>query len=484
MGCGSSKVDDLPLVTLCRERRGFIKAASDHRYALAAAHVSYFQSLKDIGDALRKFVDEEIVVAGADSSSFPGSPVLTLPSDEGKRRKPKPKANHKDKLHDGDEPKNSSSSASISNLNSPGDEEIEDSHLHLASGSDSDSELGSSPGHIRMEESVSPKEERETQFPPQNYYPGGWASPVPPEVYTFMHFAKKSETPMQSMVYEEPEAERYYSSSSYGNSGYSFPQYSSGGFYGFSMGSPPEQNAYDPYRQPNPPAPPPAPPSPPKVTPWDYLNFFDTYENSGYPANYPRYGYGSNTSSPDSAEVREREGIPDLEDETETEGLKKGKAKKKVSDQEGVNRDMDRNSGEGTSSPAVPPKQNGGEGSSRPVPMRRTYDSPESVEVKTSSGTIDSIETITVSKSPDEESTRKKGVSFEIDEAQNLEVESSKPSSLTTLSVHGTRDLQEVVKEIRDEFETASGYGKEVAMLLEVGKLPYQLPRATALGGI
>ena len=42
------------------------------------------------------------------------------------------------------------------------------------------------------------------------------------------------------------------------------------------------------------------------------------------------------------------------------------------------------------------------------------------------------------------------------------------------MSAHGTRDLKEVVKEIRDEFETTSGCGKEVSMLLEVGKLPYQ----------
>jgi hypothetical protein len=83
MGCGASKVEDLPLVTLCRERKDFIKTASDHRYALAAAHVSYFHSLKNIGDALRQFVDEELVI-GSDS---PSSPVLTLPSDQGKKKK-------------------------------------------------------------------------------------------------------------------------------------------------------------------------------------------------------------------------------------------------------------------------------------------------------------------------------------------------------------------------------------------------------------
>ncbi|PON73198.1 hypothetical protein PanWU01x14_060390 [Parasponia andersonii] len=478
MGCGNSKVDDLPLVTLCRERKDLVKTASDHRYALAAAHVSYFQSLKDIGDALRKFVEEELVVA-ADSSSFPGSPVLTLPSDEGKRKKNKPKPPGV-----GDESKNSSSSTSIStsHLNSPEEvDEIEDSHLHLSSGSDSDSELGSGSGHIHVEDS--PKGESHSQRPfPQSYPPSDWAYQIPsPGVNSYMYYAKRSGTAVQSMVYEEPDTERYtsattgqWSDSSYGYSGY--PQHSSngGGFFGFSMGSPSQPSDYQ-YRQPSPP---PAPPSPPRVSTWDYLNFFDTYDNSGYPANYPtmRYGYGSNTSSPDSKEVREREGIPELEDETEPEGLKV-KAKKKMNED---NFSRNKNSGEGTSR-AVPSSHQSSDGSSRPVPLR-SNDSPESVQetdIKSSSETIDTIDT-TVSKSPEEGSTRKKGVSFEVDEAPNLEVESSKRSSLTTLSVHGTRDLQEVVKEIRDEFETASSFGKEVGVLLEVGNLPYQ-PRATAL---
>jgi len=68
----------------------------------------------------------------------------------------------------------------------------------------------------------------------------------------------------------------------------------------------------------------------------------------------------------------------------------------------------------------------------------------------------------------------KKGVSFDVDEESIHEIESSLLSSLTTLSVHGSRDLQEVVNEIKDEFEVAFGYGKEVALMLEAGKMPYQ----------
>lgn len=469
MGCGGSKVDDLPLVTLCRERKDLIKSASDHRYALAAAHLSYFQSLKDIGDALRKFVDEELVI-GAGSSS-PGSPVLTLPSDEGKKKKKKTKS--------GDDYKNSSSSTSISTLHghSPEREEIEDSHLHLSSGTESDSELGSSSGHIRIEDSP------EKEGPPSyRYPPTEWTSATHPGPNSYMYYMKRSGTPIQSVVYQEresyPAPSGQWPDSSYGYGGY--PQYGSDGFYGFPMGSP-MPNDYQ-YRQPSPPAPPPAPPSPPRVSAWDFLNVFETSDNSGYPGYYPmgRYGYGSTTSSPDSKEVREREGIPDLEDETEQEAPKDVHKLKKKVNEDSMNRN--RNSGEGTS--RAVPSQKDSEGSSRSVPVRSS-DSSQSIpeaEIKGSPDTIDTIDTTTVSKSPGEEYARKKGVSFEVEEAPSLDVESSKRSSLTTLSAQGTRDLQEVVNEIKEEFETASSYGKEVAMLLEVGNLPYQ-PRGTVLKG-
>ncbi|KAK6132296.1 hypothetical protein DH2020_033920 [Rehmannia glutinosa] len=65
-----------------------------------------------------------------------------------------------------------------------------------------------------------------------------------------------------------------------------------------------------------------------------------------------------------------------------------------------------------------------------------------------------------VLKSVDEGYVKKKGVTFEVEEISKQDGDSSKLSS--------------VVAEIRDEFETAASYGKEVAVMLEVGKLPYQ----------
>nr|XP_043626107.1 nitrate regulatory gene2 protein-like [Erigeron canadensis] len=62
----------------------------------------------------------------------------------------------------------------------------------------------------------------------------------------------------------------------------------------------------------------------------------------------------------------------------------------------------------------------------------------------------------------------KKGKSLAIDDEgySTTEIE---------VSAHATsRDLQEVFKEIKDEFEAAFSYGEQVALMLDAGKLPYQ----------
>ncbi|KAF2291380.1 hypothetical protein GH714_023429 [Hevea brasiliensis] len=270
-----------------------------------------------------------------------------------------------------------------------------------------------------------------------------------------MYYMKRSATPAKKVVYEDPSVNGY--PSYYGN----------GGYFGYPMGSP--------QKEPSPQRPPPAPPSPPTVSTWDFLNVFDAYDNDagGLPAYYSlgRYGYGSTTSSPDSKEVREKEGIPDLEEETEQEVIKEvHKEKKKVKEQMNVNGKFKLN---------AEVNKNYGEGTSKSVPVESSSESMDSAKGKeikssTSPDTFRSPDSIISSKSPDADSVKKKGVSFEVEEASTKDVESSKPSSLATLFVHGTRDLQEVVKEIRDEFETASSHGKEVASLLEVDRLPYQ----------
>lgn len=59
MGVQSSKIEEDKALQLCRERKKFVRQALDGRCSLAAAHVSYVQSLKNTGTALRKFIEPE-----------------------------------------------------------------------------------------------------------------------------------------------------------------------------------------------------------------------------------------------------------------------------------------------------------------------------------------------------------------------------------------------------------------------------------------
>ncbi|XP_026434363.1 nitrate regulatory gene2 protein-like [Papaver somniferum] len=59
MGITNSKSKKSQALKLCKERKRFIKKAIDSRYALSVSHLSYIESLKTIGIALRQFVEVE-----------------------------------------------------------------------------------------------------------------------------------------------------------------------------------------------------------------------------------------------------------------------------------------------------------------------------------------------------------------------------------------------------------------------------------------
>lgn len=62
MGASTSRIDEDKALQLCRERKKFVQQALDGRCLLAAAHVSYVQSLKSTGIALRRFAETEVPV--------------------------------------------------------------------------------------------------------------------------------------------------------------------------------------------------------------------------------------------------------------------------------------------------------------------------------------------------------------------------------------------------------------------------------------
>lgn len=586
MGCSGSKVDDLPLVIRCRERRDLIKAAADHRYALAAAHLSYFRSLKGVGDALRKFVEEELVVGASSSSTTTAasSPVVTLHSldddgvDEGgnvevkKPKKIKGNSENHGKLNKR-RPKNLDSSDSGS-----GDSHVHhhhhhdddsDSHVHLSSDDDSDAShhhhmhhhgfnsededihahhdsgpypngygygmtneqppgyagMYGMPAGYGMINELPPGYGMMNGPPPEAYWgpfpsyfgpnqpyqawepPPGYENPNTNFRNTNVYYMKKT-SPVMRTVIHEPEPMTNGFSQSY----FSSP-FESERFYGYPMGPSGQPERGLDGRKQGRRADPPPPPSP-KASTWDFLNPFDAYD-SGYAGYYAQYGYGkgSSASSPDSTEVRKREGIPDLEEETENEVYRDAEKGKRVS--EDVKRSY---SGEGTSGSRPVPLRS--EDNSKRVPLQKNTDAgyrgisfqtsvesnPKDIPFQATEGsakqtsfsqqykegslgavpsdkseatgsinlTESSSDSILSSKSPEDVHVKKKEVSFEVDETLKHEIDSSKLSSLTTLSPQGTRDIREVVAEIRDEFAIASDNGKEVALMLEVGKLPYQ----------
>ena len=79
MGCGSSKLEDLPAVALCRERCGFLDEAIHQRYALAAAHMAYINSLKAIGHSLHLFIQQDMDAPPSPSPSPSPSPPHKYP---------------------------------------------------------------------------------------------------------------------------------------------------------------------------------------------------------------------------------------------------------------------------------------------------------------------------------------------------------------------------------------------------------------------
>lgn len=80
MGAANSRAEKNEALRLCRERKRFIKVAVDSRYDLAAAHVSYIQSLRNVGVALRRYAEGEVVVESSLSISDKTPSQTSYPS--------------------------------------------------------------------------------------------------------------------------------------------------------------------------------------------------------------------------------------------------------------------------------------------------------------------------------------------------------------------------------------------------------------------
>ncbi|KAL8521225.1 hypothetical protein ACS0TY_011676 [Phlomoides rotata] len=450
MGCASSKPEDSPAVDLCRERCAFLDEAVRQRYAFAESHAAYLHSLKAVGLSLDRFFTQDLdgTVEG------PPSPVMKLPAQrKGDPHPPEPSGSPPEKIQH--------------HLDSHSDS---GSHLNFHS-DDSDDEDGSGSEslHHHHDDSSPVHQQQQPQhhLPYGGYFPGYENLNLPPGSggggFMNMNFMKNQTTP--SVVYTQrpmnPETMHMgessapsssssynpypnYSNGNYQNPNPSYPVYNYnnnnngypnyGGGGGFFGGSSPPPAPYGggfssiPAVASSSKAPPP-PPSPPSSSPWDFLNPFESFEKY-----YPAY-----TPSRDSREVREEEGIPDLEDEEE----------EIVKEVHGDQKYMD----------------SGRSSYSKPGAMEEDARGANDAELQYKARPSVGMESDAVEY--EVHVVEKKVVDAEERSKDRGNAAGFKPRG-------GFKGDPDVVREIQVQFERASESGSELSRFLEVGKLPYK----------
>ncbi|XAR59884.1 hypothetical protein NMG60_11015883 [Bertholletia excelsa] len=422
MGCGSSKLDDLPAVSLCRERCASLDEAIHLRYALAESHFAYMRSLRDVGLSLNRFFDLSLDYSTAESSS----PVLNLPPQRKGDTNPTPHGF----------PSHKAAPAAIRHSHS---NSASGSHLRLRSDSDSDGSSSESPLHPHSG-NTSPLH----SYAQINYDGGGFLN-----TGININYMKNKTTP--SVSYEQrpmsPETGHMGESSSfyypypYGNqnldpfSDYKNQGYGGGGINGFfgSSYAPQPMAPVAPAAAANLEAStskqPPPPPSPPRSSAWDFLNPFDTLD---------KY-YGPYTPGRDSKDVRDEEGIPDLEEEDFQQEV--------VKEVDGDQKFVD----------------NGGSGKNYGIGLAGDRD------VKANGSVSDSVYNTRQSVSRENEAVEVHMVDKKV--VKNNEGASEDRGNAAAFRTGGD---SEVVKELQVQFERASDSGNELAKMLEIGKFPYK----------
>ncbi|KAF6157778.1 hypothetical protein GIB67_038246 [Kingdonia uniflora] len=446
MGCTNSKLDELPAVVLCRNRCNFINEAIRYRYSFAEAHVAYIDSLKVIGFSLDRLFSQDLV-------NSPPSPVLPLPP----HRKGDPVV-----------PVEAVKGGGVS-VSSPPPYHQHHSHSHSNSGShlqfhsdseDDDDDDEDEDGHIDFHDHEEEEEDYSGNLSTSHYnnnnnnnnndretlgsMQGGFMNmsmnymrnkaipsvvyqqrPISPET-VHMGGGSYSDYPNQ----ENPNPYQYYN-----NYAPSYPPpYGNDGFYGsaapYGSSQPPRASEASTSK------PPPPPPSPPRTSPWDFLNPFPYDSVEKY--------YTSNTPSRDSKEVREEEGIPDLEDDNyQHEVVKEVHGKQKFKN----------------------------------VSDGNVYSKMGHDEVHEKGKNVE--ETFR-GKRPSGASTENDGMEYEVHVVEKKVVGNEERSmdqdNVTAFKAQGggsSRGVNEVMREIKVQFDRASESGNEVSQMLEVGKVHY-----------
>ena len=336
MGCSQSKLDDEESVQLCKDRKRFIKQAVEQRTRFATGHIAYIESMKRVSAALRDYIE------GDEPREFALESVITPPFTPVKK-KTKPRIGNGNGNDNGNGfiPISAKSFTPSTIDYGVGENDTLRMNYHRPGGNPAIlvEERLPSPETVRIisrmnyhrpggnpaisveERPPSPETVRITSG--MNYYwPGGNPAnsveerPPPPEtvqITSRMNYYWPGGNPANSVQERPPppetvRIETYSPMQHYGTAdGY------------FTMQSPPTNPSIFPYSPPN--IRPNIPPPSPQNAQWDFFwNPFSSLDYYGYPNRSSVDQSGMDDEYRGLRQVREEEGIPDLEeDETEHE---------------------------------------------------------------------------------------------------------------------------------------------------------------------
>ncbi|KAK2665704.1 hypothetical protein Ddye_004278 [Dipteronia dyeriana] len=468
MGCTNSKIDDLEAVVLCRQRCDFLDEAIQLRYLLAETHIEYVHSLEKVGQSLHNFINNN-GGGGGGGGELP-SPMLNLPPtkkggtsggnsggvtirevaagkggahhshsnsgghiefhsdpDDDESGSESGLSHHSSPLHDHDYPEH------VVNYMSPdtnywgADPETLGGYTHNTHMNYMKNEA--KPSIVYQQKPMSPKTVQYHQFMSESSSSSSYYPPSYPYPYPSNSNSNSSSNPYFGYPNQPP---------SYGvGYGGGAPSYGGGGG---NYGLPPTYG--DGAGAASSSKPPPPPPSPPRASPWEFLNFFDSYGGGGGGGGGGGYSYPPQyTPGRDLKELREAEGIPDLEDENfPHEPVNKVNVAEKFVVGGG-----------------------GGKGGGGGVV-----------------GGDESIGSSSIDSDADESPFHTRpsvdghdGVEYDVHVVEKKVVDGERSGEQRNAARANSRDAADVVGEIKFHFERASVSGSEIAKILEAGKLPY-----------
>ncbi|KAL5098147.1 hypothetical protein RYX36_002474 [Vicia faba] len=263
MGCSQSKLDDEESVQLCKDRKKFIKQAVEQRTRFATGHIAYVESMKRVSAALRDYIE------GDEPREFSLDSVVTPPFTPVKKK----------------------------------------TNPRIANGNGN----GNGNGFVPISAKSFAPSSIEFGVGPNSFTPSPIEFGVGPNSTLRMNYFRPGGNPAV-LVEERPPSpviarmEAYAPMQQYGVDGY------------FAMqSSPPMNPSIFPYSPPN--VRPNIPPPSPQNAQWDFFwNPFSSLDYYGYPSRSSHDQNGMDDEYRGLRQVREEEGIPDLEeDETEHE---------------------------------------------------------------------------------------------------------------------------------------------------------------------